>query len=68
MLTQFVEHSRSNYGNQLDLIAPSTSDIVYTTDNAQSGYVSFSGTSAATPHVTGVASILMAYHDGHFCS
>ncbi|TAK47943.1 MAG: T9SS type A sorting domain-containing protein [Saprospiraceae bacterium] len=52
----------SNYGAQLDVIAPGTSDIVFTTDNVQDGYTNFSGTSASAPHVAGVAALLMGHH------
>lgn len=54
--------SFSNYGEQLDVIAPGTSDIVFTTDNVQEGYTNFSGTSASAPHVAGVAALLMGHH------
>lgn len=44
----------SNTGNLVDIYAPWSS---YTTSN-KSSYISFSGTSAAAPHVTGVAALI----------
>ncbi|MDR2968838.1 MAG: S8 family serine peptidase [Tannerellaceae bacterium] len=54
----------SNYGAELDLVAPGTD--VYTTDRQYIGYTSvnyypsFSGTSAAAPHVAGVAALILS--------
>ena len=49
----------SNYGaTTVDLAAPGV-DILSTTSGANDEYKSFSGTSMATPHVTGAANILL---------
>lgn len=53
--------SFSNYGNSLAVVAPGTSDIVYTTKRvAEGSYGSFNGTSAAAPHVAGLAALLLS--------
>jgi serine protease len=49
----------SNYGKQLDLIAPAQSSLVYTLDKYPGTYLNFAGTSAATPHVAGVAALIL---------
>ena len=61
--------SDSNYGNALDVVAPGTD--IYTTDrqgnagyntaNGTAGdYTNFSQTSAATPHVAGIAALILS--------
>lgn len=57
----------SNWGNNIDVVAPGTTDLVYTTRRVASGSEgTFSGTSAAAPVVAGVAALLksqnMALH------
>lgn len=46
----------------VDHIAPGVSTFLETT-NEQGGYSDFNGTSAAAPHVTGAAALLMSYSD-----
>lgn len=49
------EHG-SNYGAELDLVAPGT-EIIST---IRDGYASYSGTSMAAPHVSGIAALVKA--------
>jgi subtilisin family serine protease len=52
----------SYFGKSVDMIAPGISSMLETT-NEQSGYSDFNGTSAAAPHVTGAAALLMSYSE-----
>lgn len=47
----------SNYGPEIDVIAPGT-NVLSTVMNG--GYASYNGTSMATPHVAGVLSLMLA--------
>lgn len=54
-------YSESNYGSSIDIAAPGHE--IFSTGNPVkpiSKYSSFSGTSAAVPHVTGVAALMLA--------
>ena len=61
----------SNYGINVDIYAPGGEGIssdysknIVTTSNLNNGYCAFYGTSAATPHVTGVAALMLSInHD-----
>lgn len=49
----------SNYGNNIDFVAPGTSELLFTTKRVGFGpHGSFSGTSGATPVVTGIAALM----------
>jgi subtilisin family serine protease len=50
----------SSYGSNMDIIAPGELNIVWTTDNEDDQYTDFNGTSAAAPHVAGVAALLLS--------
>lgn len=50
-------------GQLIDFIAPGTTALVYTTQSGSNSYTSFNGTSAAAPHVAGVAGLLHSVAD-----
>lgn len=58
------KHSNSNYGGDVDLIAPHDPAIIQTiNNNSTTAYGNFSGTSAAAPHVTGVVALMLSHID-----
>ena len=67
----FGDSYPSNYSNGVDLIAPGSTANVYTTrsrvgtwggvDPSTAEYTAFNGTSAAAPHVAGVAALMLQY-------
>ncbi len=56
-------HGESNYGIHLDVVAPYYEGMVYTTANSPGAYRTFNGTSSSAPHVSGVAALIMSYHN-----
>lgn len=49
----------SNYGNNIDFVAPGVSSLLYTTKRVEQGtYGSFNGTSGAAPVVSGIVALL----------
>lgn len=51
----------SSYGRDVDIVAPGCNELVYTTETNTNGYKVFSGTSAAAPHVSGVAGLILSH-------
>lgn len=55
-------YSGGSYGNGIDIVAPATLNLTYTTGNTStSAYESYAGTSSAAPHVSGVAALMLSY-------
>ncbi|HET9226304.1 MAG TPA: S8 family serine peptidase, partial [Thermoanaerobaculia bacterium] len=53
--------SFSNYNNDIDFVAPGVTSLVQTTSRTEVvNFSSFSGTSAAVPHVAGLAALLLS--------
>lgn len=66
--TESLQNYYSLYGNGMDIIAPGSDSIVYTTlttSNVPSifPYRKFNGTSAAAPHATGVVALLLSHYN-----
>jgi len=62
----------SMYGGNMDIIAPGSDSIVYTTDVINNltesyPYEKFNGTSAAAPHVSGVVALLLSHYNMPNC-
>lgn len=58
----------SLYGNGMDIVAPGSDSIVYTTMTTSNvpttfPYRKFNGTSAAAPHVSGVVGLLLSHYN-----
>jgi subtilisin family serine protease len=58
----------SMYGGNMDLIAPGSDSIVFTThvinqNTISNPYTKMNGTSAAAPHVSGVAALLLSHYN-----
>lgn len=51
----------SSYGGNVDIVAPGCNELVYTTETNTNGYRVFNGTSAAAPHVSGVAGLILSH-------
>ena len=49
----------SNYGSELNVVAPGETNGIFTTDR-EGGYSNFGKTSAACPHVAGVAALMLS--------
>lgn len=67
---QFTDTINSNFisnsGGPIDIAAPGYNQFVTSTNhtnNVTDSWIGFGGTSAAAPHVTGVAALLMSYLD-----
>jgi subtilisin family serine protease len=54
---------QSMYQHDVDIIAPGTNTVVWTTEFNTNGYVGFNGTSAACPHVSGMAALMLSHVD-----
>lgn len=58
------KHPNSSYGAGVDFIAPYDNDIIYSINNYTTDtYQSFSGTSAAAPHASGVVALMLSHID-----
>jgi len=62
------ESYHSFIGRDIDLIAPGTDSLILTTQtsvitSSNSDYTHFRGSSAAAPHVSGVAALLLSYYN-----
>ena len=53
----------ANWGNGIDLVAAGTNALILSTNNNGNGYIGFNGTSAAAPHVAGVAALMLSYYN-----
>jgi len=53
---------QSQTGFNIDVVAPGTNEIVFTTAANADGYDGFNGTSAAAPHVSGVVALMLSLY------
>jgi subtilisin family serine protease len=64
----------SSYGHNMDVGAPGVNTMVYTTNCAATNcggsprYFTFDGTSAAAPHVSGIAALMMSYYNQQYAN
>jgi subtilisin family serine protease len=56
------------YGLDMDFIAPGVDTIISTTIPGQQNYGGFFGTSAAAPHVAGVAALMLSHYNQPFAT
>ena len=55
-------HSSASYGEGIDIVAPFSNSLTRTTSNgSDTDYSNFSGTSCSTPHVSGVAALMLSH-------
>lgn len=60
--TQFGDNYASSY-QSVDIAAPGTSQIIRAAETQTNGYITFNGTSAATPHVSGTAALMLSSYN-----
>jgi subtilisin family serine protease len=56
------------YGLEMDFVAPGVDTIISTTSPGQQNYGGFYGTSAAAPHVSGVAALMLSNYNQPFAT